>query len=108
MVTAQKLKHVTLDSLVSAELGNTYGAVLTAAKRGAALTPNRRLVSDGHKGRGCERSCRGRRIESLPEPLAGDARSYPLRTQVCGFFDRPPATPRGTQGRERKVVNCRR
>jgi len=52
MVTAQKLKHVTLDSLVSVELGNTYGAVLTAAKRGATLTPNGRLVSDGHEGRG--------------------------------------------------------
>jgi len=65
MVTAQKLKHVTLDSLMSAELGNTYGAVLTAAKRGATLTPNGRLVSDGHKGRdvsgavvgGAQRAC---------------------------------------------------
>jgi hypothetical protein len=52
MVTTHKLKHVTPDSLVSAELGNTYGAVLTAAKRGATLTPNGRLVSDGHEGRG--------------------------------------------------------
>jgi hypothetical protein len=52
MVTTHKLKHVTPDSLVSDELGNTYGAVLTAAKRGATLTPNGRLVSDGHEGRG--------------------------------------------------------
>lgn len=52
MVTAQKLKHVTPANLVSPELGRPYGAVLTAAKRGATLTPNGRLVSDGHEGSG--------------------------------------------------------
>ena len=75
MVTTHKLKHVTLDSLVSAELGNTYGAVLTAAKRGATLTPNGRTINsspsiDGAVGRPWSRT--GQRLWDRVEVEHGE------------------------------------
>src|SRR3990170_2185448 len=56
----------------------------------------------------CERRCRGRRTESVPEPLAGDGRPYPLRTKMRVSRPTTGSASGSVEKRKEGRPNCQR